>query len=263
MNHWRIAAFCGVGILAGFTAVNTAESSGKRHAVAARQVTSTDSARHVRHGNLRHAKVVSRANKVGRSNHAARAHVSRLRVFKAGRPVHQRVSSIYRAGKPYVIGGRTYTPYVDLNYRAVGKASWYGSGFQGRLTASGEKFDMHALTAAHPTLPLPSYVRVTNLQNRRSVVVRVNDRGPYRANRLIDVSVQAAILLGFRDQGIARVRVEYVRRAKLARAHAAEIRPDVKMPSVAMLEGLREEDDLALGDVPPRRIQEAGSDSAD
>jgi len=185
---------------------------------------------------------------------------SRLRVFQAGRPVQQKFSGIYRTGKPYVIGGRTYTPQFNANYRAEGKASWYGSGFQGRLTASGEKFDMHALTAAHPTLPLPSYVRVTNLQNHRSLVVRVNDRGPYRANRLIDVSVRAATLLGFREQGVARVRVEYVRRAKVARSRAAEIRPDMKTSTEILLDGLREKYGLTLHDLPAHRIHNVGND---
>ena len=97
----------------------------------------------------------------------------------------------------------------------VGIASWYGPGFHGRRTANGEVYDMFALSAAHPTLPLPSYVRVTNLANGRSVVVRVNDRGPYHDNRLIDLSVRTAKLLGFYDQGVAKVRVEYISRAAL------------------------------------------------
>lgn len=121
----------------------------------------------------------------------------------------------YRVGKPYVVAGRTYVPEEDPNYRAEGMASWYGDAFHGRLTANGEVFDMTSLTAAHPTLPLPSYARVTNLANGKSVIVRVNDRGPYHGNRLIDVSNTAAKLLAFRDNGIGRVRVEYVGRAPL------------------------------------------------
>ncbi len=121
----------------------------------------------------------------------------------------------YRVGKPYVVAGRTYVPEEDPNYRAEGLASWYGDAFHGRLTANGEVFDMTSLTAAHPTLPLPSYARVTNLANGKSVIVRVNDRGPYHGNRLIDVSNTAAKLLEFRDNGIGRVRVEYVGRAPL------------------------------------------------
>ncbi len=121
----------------------------------------------------------------------------------------------YHVGKPYVIAGVTYVPQENPNYRAEGTASWYGDAFHGRLTSNGEVFDMRSITAAHPTLPLPSYVRVTNVANGRSLVVRVNDRGPFHANRVIDVSVRAADLLGFKQQGTARVRVEYVGRAKL------------------------------------------------
>jgi peptidoglycan lytic transglycosylase len=121
----------------------------------------------------------------------------------------------YRVGHPYVIGGRTYVPEEDPNYRAEGLASWYGEDFHGRQTANGEIYDMHGISAAHPTLPLPSYARVTNLSNGRSVIVRVNDRGPYHNNRLIDLSVKAARLLDFHAEGIARVRVEYVSRAPL------------------------------------------------
>jgi rare lipoprotein A len=114
-----------------------------------------------------------------------------------------------------MIGGRVYVPQEDPNYRAEGIASWYGSDFHGRLTANGEVYDMHGISAAHPTLPMPSYARVTNLANQRSLVVRVNDRGPYAANREIDLSGKAAELLGFRGNGIARVRVEYLGRAPL------------------------------------------------
>jgi len=136
------------------------------------------------------------------------------RVVEFGEPV-PRGGGAYRIGKPYVVGGRTYVPEENPNYRAEGLASWYGDAFHGRLTANGEVFDMTSLTAAHPTLPLPSYVRVTNLANGKSVVVRVNDRGPYHGNRLIDVSNTAAKLLEFRENGIGRVRVEYVGRAPL------------------------------------------------
>jgi rare lipoprotein A len=121
----------------------------------------------------------------------------------------------YHVGKPYVIAGVTYYPQEDPNYRASGIASWYGDAFHGRLTSNGEIFDMRSITAAHPTLPLPSYVRVTNLTNGKSLIVRVNDRGPFHANRVIDVSVRAADLLGFKHKGTERVRVEYVGRAKI------------------------------------------------
>jgi rare lipoprotein A len=131
------------------------------------------------------------------------------RVVEPGQPV-PKGGGVYRVGQPYMVGGRMYFPQDDPNYRADGLASWYGSDFHGRLTANGEVYDMHSLSAAHPTLPMPSYARVTNLANRRSVIVRINDRGPYHANREIDLSGKAAEVLGFRDHGVARVRVEYV-----------------------------------------------------
>lgn len=114
-----------------------------------------------------------------------------------------------QVGRPYRIAGRLYTPREDPNYDRTGVASWYGDAFHGRLTANGEVYDMHTLSAAHPTLPLPSYVRVTNLTNNRSVMVRVNDRGPFSDNRIIDLSKRAADVLDMRNDGIARVRVEY------------------------------------------------------
>ncbi len=116
----------------------------------------------------------------------------------------------YKIGKPYKVAGTWYTPAEDPDYDEVGRASWYGSGFHGRRTANGEIFDMASLSAAHPTLPLPSYARVTNLDNGRSVVVRLNDRGPYAHNRLIDVSERTAEVLGFKQDGSADVRVQFV-----------------------------------------------------
>src|SRR5579871_1979891 len=136
------------------------------------------------------------------------------RVVEYGEPV-PKGGGTYRVGKPYTVAGRMYVPEEDVNYREEGLASWYGDDFHGRLTANGEVFDMDSIVAAHPTLPMPCYVRVTNLGNRRSIIVRVNDRGPYHANRVIDVSRKTADLLGFRGTGIARVRVEYVGRAPL------------------------------------------------
>ncbi len=118
-------------------------------------------------------------------------------------------------GKPYQVSGRWYTPRVDPGYDRKGKASWYGSAFHGRLTANGEIFDQNAITAAHPTLPLPSYVRVTNLQNHRSLLVRVNDRGPFVADRIIDLSRRSADMLGFGQKGVVDVRVQYVGPAPL------------------------------------------------
>ena len=144
------------------------------------------------------------------------------RMVQPGEPV-PKGGGVYRVGKPYVIAGQAYTPEENPNYTADGLASWYGDDFHGRQTANGEVFDMNSLTAAHPTLPLPSYVRVTNLNNRRSVVVRVNDRGPYHAGRVIDVSVRAARLLGFYDEGTTRVRVDYVGRAALGGSDDAKL----------------------------------------
>lgn len=113
----------------------------------------------------------------------------------------------YKVGKPYRIGGVQYVPRIDPHYDERGIASWYGPGFDGKRTANGEIYDMDALTAAHTTLPLPSLVRVDNLENGRSVVLKVNDRGPFARGRIIDVSRRAAEKLGFRRQGTARVRV--------------------------------------------------------
>src|SRR6202795_5152429 len=136
------------------------------------------------------------------------------RVVAFGEPV-PKGGGTYRIGKPYTVGGRIYVPEEDTGYREEGMASWYGDDFHGRLTANGEVFDMASLTAAHPTLPMPCYARVTNLGNGKSLIVRVNDRGPYVGNRLIDVSNRAAELLDFKGHGVAQVRVEYVGRAPL------------------------------------------------
>jgi len=141
---------------------------------------------------------------------------------------------VYRVGSPYVVGGRVYVPEYNPHYVAVGLASWYGSDFHGRMTANGEVFDLNGISAAHPTLPLPSYVRVTNLSNGNSLIVRVNDRGPYRGNRIIDVSMRAAHLLGFHNSGVAWVKVEYVGRAPIEgsddRILAATFRRDEPAP---------------------------------
>src|SRR6187200_186832 len=156
------------------------------------------------------------------------------RVVAMGEPV-PKGGGTYRIGKPYTVAGRVYVPEEDPNYRAEGMASWYGDDFHGRLTANGEVFDMASLTAAHPTLPIPSYARVTNLSNGKSLIVRVNDRGPYHGNRLIDVSNKAAELLEFKGNGVARVRVEYVARAPLEgsddRQLTATLRTGVPAPS--------------------------------
>jgi rare lipoprotein A len=136
------------------------------------------------------------------------------RVVEDGEPV-PKGGGRYSVGRPYNINGRTYVPTENPSYRAEGVASWYGPDFHGRLTANGEVYDMHAISAAHPTLPLPSYARVTNLDNGRSIIVRVNDRGPYARGRLIDLSIGTAKALDFYGSGLARVRVEYVSAAPL------------------------------------------------
>src|SRR5947207_2188248 len=156
------------------------------------------------------------------------------RVVEPGAPV-PKGGGVYRVGSPYVVAGRVYVPQDNPHYRTDGVASWYGSDFHGRSTANGEIFDAEAITAAHPTLPLPSYVRVTNLSNGRSLIVRVNDRGPYAANRVIDVSRRAAHLLGFTVSGTAWVRVEFVGAAPVEgsddRVLEATLRQDEPAPA--------------------------------
>lgn len=128
----------------------------------------------------------------------------------------------YKIGAPYRIGTRWYVPAEDPHYDRAGVASWYGDNFHGRRTANGETYDMNALTAAHPTLPLPSLVYVTNLANGRTLLVRINDRGPYAQERIIDLSRAAARLLGTEAQGLGRVRVQYAGRAPLDGSDHAE-----------------------------------------
>jgi rare lipoprotein A len=115
---------------------------------------------------------------------------------------------VYKVGNPYTINGITYTPAIDYNYDETGIASWYGPGFHEKYTANGEIYDQNSLTAAHKTLPLPTFVRVTNLDNGRSMVLRINDRGPYAQGRIIDISRRGAQLLGFEQVGTAKVRVQ-------------------------------------------------------
>jgi rare lipoprotein A len=160
------------------------------------------------------------------------------RVVALGDPV-PKGGGTYRVGKPYTVGGRVYVPEEDTSYRQDGLASWYGDDFHGRLTANGEVFDMTSLTAASPTLPMPCYARVTNLSNGKSLIVRVNDRGPYHGDRLMDVSSKAAELLEFKGNGIARVRVEYVGRAPLEgsddRQLVATLRTGTPAPSPSLV----------------------------
>lgn len=136
------------------------------------------------------------------------------RVVAPGQPV-PKGGGRYKVGTPYRVNGLRYVPREVTHYEETGVASWYGEMFHGRRTANGEVYDMEALSAAHPTLPLPSYVRVTNLRNGRSLVLRVNDRGPYTRGRLIDLSRAAASLLKMERAGTAPVRVVYLGRAPL------------------------------------------------
>lgn len=147
----------------------------------------------------------------------------------------------YLVGRPYHVNGRVYVPQENTDYAATGMASWYGDAFHGRRTANGEIYDMHAISAAHPTMPLPSYARVTNLANGNSIIVRVNDRGPYAAGRVMDVSSRVADLLGFKGAGTGHVHIEYVGRAPIEGSDdsqlASTLRTDGKPAS---LEGLGE-----------------------
>ncbi len=119
----------------------------------------------------------------------------------------------YKIGKKYTIKGKTYKPKEDINYEQVGVASWYGfkDNCHGKKTANGDTYNKHMLSAAHRSLPLPSLVKVTNLSNNKSLILMVNDRGPFKKNRIIDVSEKSAEILGFKRLGIAKVRVRYMR----------------------------------------------------
>ena len=136
-------------------------------------------------------------------------------------------------GDPYRVAGKTYIPQDNPNYSARGLASWYGDAFHGRQTANGEVYDVNGLTAAHPTMPLPSYARVTNLTNGRSIVVRVNDRGPFAPGRIIDVSERVAGMLGFQDVGTANVKVDYVGPAQMDGQDERKLMASYRAPDVA------------------------------
>jgi len=141
---------------------------------------------------------------------------------------------VYKVGNPYEINGVWYYPAVDYSYDETGIASWYGPGFHGKYTANGEIFDQNAVTAAHRTLPMPSIVRVTNLENGRSLIVRVNDRGPYVNNRIIDLSRRSAQLLGIIDKGTAMVRVQIMadQSRELALQMTGQQKPEVLASAV-------------------------------
>ena len=139
-------------------------------------------------------------------------------------------AGVYKVGAPYQVADTWYYPREQPDYDETGIASWYGSAFHGRATANGERFDSNALSAAHRTLPMPVNVRVTNLDNGRSLVVRVNDRGPFAKGRIIDLSEHAAALLGYKAQGTARVRVTFVGKADLPGGRPSlETPPDIAL----------------------------------
>ena len=121
----------------------------------------------------------------------------------------------YQVGNSYQVAGRWFTPHEQPGYDKKGQASWYGEAFHKRKTSNGEWFDMNTMTAAHATLPLPSYAKVTNLENGKSVIVRINDRGPFVDTRILDVSKMAADRLGYRQKGIAKVRLQLIGPAPL------------------------------------------------
>ncbi len=142
-------------------------------------------------------------------------------------------NGFYKIGQPYQIDGKWYYPAVNWTYAETGVASWYGPNFDGKYTANGERFDMNALTAAHRTLPMPSIVEVTNLDNGRSIQLRVNDRGPYARDRILDVSRRAAQMLGFENSGTAHVRVQLLQQPTLQAELLAQKNggPDVEPPT--------------------------------
>jgi rare lipoprotein A len=169
-------------------------------------------------------------------------------------PAGQPVVGHYKVGQPYQVKGRWYRPEYDPNYAKVGIASWYGADFHGLPTANGEVFDKDRISAAHPTLPLPSIVRVTNLENGRALDIRVNDRGPFIGDRLIDLSEAAARELGYEDAGLAKVRVQFLALADDARGR----RPT---PAVARSEPRPAATPApAPAKVPPREVQLAALD---
>lgn len=140
----------------------------------------------------------------------------------------------FKIGNPYKVMGQTYTPREQYDLVETGIASWYGPGFDGKKTANGEVFDKRELTAAHRTLQMPSLVRVTNLDNGRSIIVRINDRGPFKRNRVIDVSEKAAELLGFKGAGTAKVKLEVLQQESLRIAQAARMGESTRGYEVAM-----------------------------
>lgn len=146
----------------------------------------------------------------------------------------------FKVGKPYKISGKWYYPKESYRHTEEGIASWYGDAFHGKLTANGEIYDKFELTAAHRTLQIPSLVRVTNLKNGRTIVVRVNDRGPFAQNRVIDLSERSAELLGFKNEGLAKVRLQVLDRPSRQIASSAKRGEDTSGSEIALNDQLRQ-----------------------
>jgi rare lipoprotein A len=176
-------------------------------------------------------------------------------VKKLSWPGEQESAGTYKVGKPYRVGSVWYYPHEDFNLAETGIASWYGPDFHGHKTANGEIYDQNEMTAAHRTLQMPSLVRVTNLENGRSVVVRVNDRGPYARGRLIDVSKRAAELLGFISKGTARVRIEALPKESREIAEAAKRGMDTSRLSMKDLDRYDTGRDAPIKDQDPPPAQ--------
>jgi rare lipoprotein A len=153
-------------------------------------------------------------------------------------------------GKPYTIAGRMFVP-SEKQRTTIGLASWYGEAFHGRRTANGEVYDCDAVSAAHPTMPLPSYARVTNLENRHSLVVRVNDRGPFHENRILDVSRKTAEILNFHGSGTTRVKVEYIGPAGLAGSDDSKLLATLRTNGPANLERNDRNSDIEIASSAP------------
>ena len=155
-------------------------------------------------------------------------------VVSGGAPT--KAEGTFKVGNPYQIAGRTYVPKETYSHTETGVASWYGPNFHGKRTANGEIFDKHQLTAAHRTLQMPSLIRVTNLANGRSLVLRVNDRGPFSKNRVLDVSERAAELLDFKRKGTTKVKIQVLTQESEAIAEAAKRGEDTRGMEVAVNE---------------------------
>lgn len=182
-------------------------------------------------------------------------------------PGEQTPNSTYKVGKPYRVGNDWYYPSEDFSKTETGIASWYGPTFHGKRTANGEIYDQNELTGAHRTLQMPSLVRVTNLENGRSIVVRINDRGPFKKGRVIDVSKRAAELLGFIGQGTARVRLDVLEKESRKIATAAQRGMDTSRITLSELNSLPDSGNtrvvaapaLAQNDMP--QLQKASFDT--